>query len=99
MKSLDLYEIYQFDSIFFVVSRFVTKLQMFEKVRAINTFETASTKVKPYKLYIRHISLPKKCVNALGTAALLPRKHRYYFSQQKIEIWVCTKHRIVNKTI
>ena len=42
IKSLDLYEIYQFDCGIFVVSRFVTKLQRFEKVRAINTFETAS---------------------------------------------------------
>ena len=42
INSLDLQKIYEFDSSFFVVSRFVPKLR-FEKIGARNTFLTAST--------------------------------------------------------
>jgi len=43
IKSLDPEEIYQFDSSFLVVSPSVSYIQAFEKIRAVNTFETAST--------------------------------------------------------
>jgi len=43
IKSQDLQEIYQFDSSFFVVSRFVPELPRFTKIGAVNTFLTACT--------------------------------------------------------
>jgi len=43
IKSLDPLEIYQFGLSFLVVSPSVSKLREFEKIRAVNTFETAST--------------------------------------------------------
>ena len=45
IKSLDLKKIYQFGVSFLVVSPSVSKLREFEKIRAVNTFETASTKM------------------------------------------------------
>jgi len=43
IKSLNLQEIYEFDFSFFVLSRFVQKLQKFKKIGARNTFLTAVT--------------------------------------------------------
>ena len=41
IKSLDLQDIYEFDSSFFVVTRFVTKLREFKKIGARCSFLTA----------------------------------------------------------
>jgi len=51
IKLLNLREIYQFDFSFLVVFRSVSKLQRFEKVGAIITFETSTR-------YIQRLSIP-----------------------------------------
>ena len=45
IKSIDPEEIYQFGLSFLVVSPSVSKVREFEKIKAVNTFETASTVV------------------------------------------------------
>ena len=46
IKPLDPLEMYQFGLSFLVVSPSVSKLREFEKIKVVNTFETASTLAK-----------------------------------------------------
>jgi len=56
IKSLDPYETYQF-GLNFLVSSSVSKLREFEKIRAVNTFETASTCACP----LSNNHMPQSC--------------------------------------